>query len=97
VNFDTQVGFAPGWLTGTVHAEGLPGVIEISHARCEDSMGTASMWTHMPKDIIKSPAIGDKRKVDALLCPLVTSLPALVQNQATFLGITKWASGTHLS
>jgi hypothetical protein len=30
----------------------------------------------VPKDIIKSPAIGDKRKVDALLCPLVISLPA---------------------
>ena len=42
-------------------------MIEISRARCEDSMYAASMWTHVPKDIIKSPAIGDKRKVDAPL------------------------------
>jgi len=31
-------------------------------------MYAASMWTQVQKDIIKSPAIGDKRKVDAPLC-----------------------------
>jgi hypothetical protein len=32
-------------------------------------MYVASMRTHVQKGIIKSPAMGDKRKVDAPLCP----------------------------
>jgi hypothetical protein len=58
-----------GQFIGTVYAEELPGVIEISRARCEDSMYVASMRTHVQRSIIKLPAMGDKRKVDAPPCP----------------------------
>jgi hypothetical protein len=62
-----------GRLAGLGHAKGLPGVVAISRALCCKDLkayyASPACGPYMQTNIIKSLAVGDKRKVDAPLCP----------------------------